>query len=428
MKNGQMMRLAAVALLLAVMTGAAGCAAADSAEVFRYIMTGEYRNTRAQTVVIDDALMLRIPEGWELEESGEENTLTFVFEDDYSRNTMTAVWGDMSEENYAIALEELEGITDCTCNADRSGFLFKAGNAPDGVYLFHRAQGERTYMFGFLYESMSGRMSDRVMNDFCAMVDSLMPVDEADLAVLQMIKETPAPEGTPVTFADLQFEAMLRAALGRGDEAPIYSGELETISKLYIAHGQIDFYDWQQIGAGGISLQQPLSLADLQLFPNLYELYVCDMQVADVACVADCASLERVSLIGCGLESCEVFAPMTQLKHLSLARNAVRDITPLAGMTNLETLNLHHTQAQSLEPVRGMKALKQLLISGTQVTTLEPLRECAALEWLSAADIAGATLSLEPLGGLMNLHTVELDGTRVTGEAHIAHVRGGRME
>ena len=75
MKNGQMMRLAAVALLLAVMTGAAGCAAADSAEVFRYIMTGEYRNTRAQTVVIDDALMLRIPEGWELEEKNNSSIL-----------------------------------------------------------------------------------------------------------------------------------------------------------------------------------------------------------------------------------------------------------------------------------------------------------------------------------------------------------------
>ena len=426
MKHTMSLTIRMVAIYLALMcfTFSAG---AVSVEEFQAITCGRTGNVPSEMVMIDEELMMRIPKDWEQIEYPDMD-MCFINQEEDAVNMIAVASGDEGESTYAEMMGVVEEVSDVRCRAEKNGIEWFAGNTEPGIILICQGRNGKNYAIFFLHQSMTGEISENTLNAFGMAIHSLRRTQEEDFMLSSSdLQENNGRWQEPAVFEDTQFEAMLRQAMCRGKDEPIYMHELRSIQRLYIMDGGMDLYDWQNLRDFSYEQQAVLSLADLKKFENLKTLYVCDMQVTGLECLESFTQLDSLSLIGCGIDSCEPFKNLMSLSNLSLARNDVEEIGALNGLVHLEYLNLFMNPVSDIGVVSGMTDLKGLLISGTCVTSLEPLRGCEKLEWINASEIAGQTLSLEPLGGLTQLEDVEFKHTATSDREHIAHVKNVQL-
>jgi internalin A len=61
-------------------------------------------------------------------------------------------------------------------------------------------------------------------------------------------------------------------------------------------------------------------------------------------------------------------ASLTNLTHLSLISNRIKDISPLASLTNLGTLTLNWNQISDVSPLASLTNLTDVLLTGNPLT------------------------------------------------------------
>ena len=137
--------------------------------------------------------------------------------------------------------------------------------------------------------------------------------------------EDPPPDITPVTFADTNLEAAVRAALRLGPEEDITPAAMLELLTL-------EAYDHQVVSLSG--LEHATGLTALDIGKNV---------IVDVS-----------PLVG-----------LTQLEVLYLDDNQIIDVSPLSGLTNLGTLFLAGNPIETLAPIRH-------IIENLQTFDLEP--------------------------------------------------------
>jgi Leucine-rich repeat (LRR) protein len=103
-------------------------------------------------------------------------------------------------------------------------------------------------------------------------------------------------------------------------------------------------------------------------------------------------------------------------KQLRFIGEGITDITPLAHCREVRELILSANELESIEALRDCpqlkqaKSLKELEVSGLDREQLCSLAELASLEKLTLVGLAsGAEESVELLGQLVNLRTLELE-------------------
>ena len=206
------------------------------------------------------------------------------------------------------------------------------------------ADDGRIYMLEAYLESEDGMRSEKLMGDLHQILCRIRPVYDGEIQqgrTLAMLAESDHSMEEPVSFQNAEFERMIRDALRRTGDEPIYGSELAAIKSLSIRKGTLAFTK-DMLDARQYAQPCDLDLADLKLFPNLVYLDITDMKCSGFEILAELPMLQDLILIRVGLTDCGFLQGKT-LETLNLAGNTITDFTPIASVKSLTELNLSST-------------------------------------------------------------------------------------
>ena len=390
---------------------------AEQDQFFKEVTSGNGVTPKSHPIYLDETLVVYIPDDWrEIED--EDSICTFIGTDD-DNNWVTVAIDAVQTSNMTI--EELEADSKeqlACCTTSANGIRYFTVLTRSALITTWLSDEGTVYRIYTCLEPEVGIRSEKLVGDLNQIMCGIRPVYEGELEqerAITMMADRDHSDETPISFSDAEFERMVRAALGRSGETPIYPSELEAIRNMSIRSGNMMFSPEIQTQT---QYDQPevLNLTDLRLFPNLLFLDITDMKCIGFETLAELTGLRELILIRTGLEDCSFLSGMT-LKALDLAGNDIADFTPIAKVKGLEELNLSATGLKSLElvmdmdlttlvaannpisdlgPISNMSRLSCLYIQNTNVNSLNALRNLKELEELDIGDLE-EEISLEPL-------------------------------
>lgn len=203
----------------------------------------------------------------------------------------------------------------------------------------------------------------------------------------------------PLTFADVNLEAAIRAAIGK-PAGPIYQSDLDALVTLDAAGRGIKKLN---------GLEHCTSLKWLDLTSN---------EVSDISPLAGLTSLRTLRLWSNEISDIRPLACHTGLMYLYLHNNQISDTSPLAGLSNLTTLNLHDNQISDIRPLAGLTNLTWLELYNNQIRDISPL---TGLTRLTEVRLWSNQISdISPLAGLSNLTTLKLHDNQISNISPLA--------
>lgn len=254
------------------------------------------------------------------------------------------------------------------------------------------------------YESMDNTMSTATEQD------------ENHVSSQTEISDSTEVVGNPVTFEDSEMQSCIKKHLG------ISSDDIVTDEMCKSITG---------IDTSGYVLT---TLADLELFPNLTELYVDNSgrelnlkginkipnvvsitlrncQLSEIDRLSDLSSLEYLDLstdesFGTQINDYSSLANLTNLKHLDLSWTAYNVYNPydlvdasfINHLSNLEELNIYETGIDNYS-LDALSHLKRLTISHCNVDQiLQQISSSGSLEILEYLNISGTNTDMTDTG------------------------------
>ena len=438
-------------------------------------MTRACVDATGETVMLGDAVTFTLPADWAVSDAyaeDEHSRFQFVVTDEDGNRLLFA--GAEANIEEIAEIEEIEEIEErdameagfAETDETESGIMFSSYaemtkrlaergtghlavniNGVDMVFVSEYSllagvilsRDGRLFVIGFeLDEQFVSRLRNlpKLRSDISVILRSMKPVNADNLQKF----DTNAPEFQAVKFQNEEMERMVRSALGKPYNTPVYPTELTMVRKLRIRTGGMTFgaqvkYDehYEQLS--------DLDLSDLTVFPNLEFLYVCDMKCIGLQALPKLKELRNLVLIRTGLTECGFLADMT-LRNLDLAGNTISDFSPLANVEGLKTLNLCETgltslgvlqgldltglviaanPVEDLSPLAGMSHLEKLNVSMTRVKSLGPIRCLSELKELDIRDLEGV-ISLEPLHGIKKLERIDVSDTTVVDDEELKDI------
>lgn len=106
-----------------------------------------------------------------------------------------------------------------------------------------------------------------------------------------------------------------------------------------------------------------------------------------------CSSLGRLDASANSLTAVDGIAAATTLRWLSLANNAIEDITPLRDLDRLEVLNVAHNRLQGKVAAGRLRCLKALILNNNEITSVGGLEKLHDLDALVLSHNRLASLS-----------------------------------
>lgn len=158
-----------------------------------------------------------------------------------------------------------------------------------------------------------------------------------------------------VEFSDPGMEKAVRNALGK-EEGRLTEAELLALSSL---------------NAEGCGIQ---SLADLELTPNLHNLFLAGNDLTDVSQVATLSGLMYLNVDENQIEDLSFVSQLPQLIELSANGNRIVDLSPLAGRTSMMRLYLEDNQITDISSLQDLRKLQIVWLDGNDITDFTPLQ------------------------------------------------------
>lgn len=181
-----------------------------------------------------------------------------------------------------------------------------------------------------------------------------------------------------VTFADAAVEAEVRKILNIGEDNPIYSNDLWTITEFKMPTDALVYSDLSRMNnltKLTIYNANAGELGFLSSLPKLEDLMItgCPIEKQTLNIIGAIPSLTRLTLAQCSISDIAPLTSLTGLQYLDLSYNTIRDLSALTGMDSLETLYLSHNAITDLTDLSGLSGLKTLNLSYNSITSILPL-------------------------------------------------------
>ena len=361
---------------------------------FEDVTTGWGVTSKSHPVCLNEALVVYVPYDW-LKIEDEQSR--YIFKGTDENNNSAAVTVDVVSAN-GMTQDDLEEeaekqIVHCTTKGKEIQYITYISRS--SLVTAWLADDGNLYTLTANLDSEDVMRSEKLIGDLHQIMCRLRPVRDDDLELnrtLAIPTDADHTGETPVSFRDAEFEQMVRAAMNRRENVPIYPTELEVIQNISIRSGTLLFSSETQYGSND-NQSGVLNLADLKLFPNLVYLYIADMNCAGFEILPELSELRQLLLIRTGLTDCGFLSGMT-LTELDLAGNDIVDFTPITKVKGLKELNVSYTGLESLEFIRDMD-LTLLAVAGDPISDLEPISNMSGLTCLYIQDTDIS--SLEPL-------------------------------
>ena len=352
---------------------------------FESVTSGLGRTSISHPIYLNDTLVIYVPYDWQ-EVEAEESLYVFEGSDEYNNRatvTVEAVYanGKTADELEADAKKQIACCTIETKEIRYFTYLTKSA-----VVTAWLDDDGTLYRLTAKLDTKAGIRSEKLMGDLHQILCRLRPVHDDELELKRMfatLADADHADENPVLFQDAKFERMVRDAMDRSEDVPIYPSELETIRKMNIRSGTI-FFSSEPLDRPKDIQPGVLDLANLKLFPNLCYLNIMDRECVGFEALAELPELRQLILIRTGLTDCSFLSGMT-LRELDLAGNNIVDFAPIKKVKGLKELNVSNTGLASLEFVRDMD-LTLLAVAGNPISDLEPISNMSGLTQLYIQD------------------------------------------
>ena len=239
-------------------------------------------------------------------------------------------------------------------------------------------------------------------------------------------EETSVQESDAIVWDDPFLEAGIRKALGKSNGETISEADTALITALAVLGDSVIINDAEiaselQFTYLGVYLpdsQTPvvvperiISMKDLAYFPNLKTLTLIVSGVDGIEGLKSCTSMEELTLYCIGLEDAAPLASMHDLQKLYIrgAELDENDLQTLGQLSNIEYLSLPYCKkATSIEPLGSLSKLKTLDLSGSEVTDIQALSN---LNTLTELDMSNTKISsIQALSNSTSLTILDLGG------------------
>ena len=241
-----------------------------------------------------------------------------------------------------------------------------------------------------------------------ARIQALTVADSGLVSPLADLSYTVGGVVEEITIEDAAVAADLRSKLMYGENTPIFSNDLWTITEYVLpaeAESAEDLRYLTQLTRLTISGRQLDSLEFLSGLTHLEELNLDGCKLADLTPIASLPALKKLSLSGCNLSTIAQLDGAQALEKLNLSSNAIGDITVLGSMPMLKVVDLSHNAVTDLTAVSGLNQLEELDVSYNSIGSVAPAGVCASLKKLDITNNAVSDLSpLATLTGLTHFY------------------------
>lgn len=192
-----------------------------------------------------------------------------------------------------------------------------------------------------------------------------------------------------VSFADKSIEASVREILKVSADKPLYTDDLWTIKEFAIPEGTEKFDDLRHFAfLEKLTINNRVSgqLSHISHLANLKELEVTGTAVSaeELVVIGKLPNLQKLNLSGCSISTTAGLEAATNLTHLDLSNNAIRNIAPLASLKKIQELKLNQNALNDLTSLSMLTTLTVLDVSNNNLSTLSPITTIVGLQQLSA--------------------------------------------
>ena len=154
-------------------------------------------------------------------------------------------------------------------------------------------------------------------------------------------------------------------------------------------------------------------LSGLEFAVRLKHLDLDLNSISDITPLAGLSSLEMLSLARNRVrdDAFSTLSRLTGLEVLSLAGNALDDISPLADLSQLRVLDLASTSASDLSPLQWLTQLEGLYLGDNGIEDISALDTLYRLKWLLLG--GNGIEDIAPLSALTGLQALSLEGNAI---------------
>lgn len=209
-----------------------------------------------------------------------------------------------------------------------------------------------------------------------------------------------------VCFADPYVEAAIRQQMNWADDVVIYSNMLWNVESFTVPQLAETCADLKWMpGLKNLTIEK-VAFTDFSPLASLSELQTlkivnCNIADGDLSFLENLTSITDLTLSGCGISTIAKLAGLTEVKHLDLSNNTIRNISFLSAMAGLETLYLPGNALISLKDIQHLSSLKELDVSYNFLATTAHV---ATLTGLKKLDVSSNDLmELEGIDQLTQL-------------------------
>lgn len=149
-----------IALLLC-----SGSVCAEDQDLFRDIILARDGDCPSFAIVLNDELVLSIPETWSEVPQEDEDGVCFQYQDSTADIAVYAGWVLNDEFNYEELAEDLKAVSNVSCAARKNSFEWFAGNTSEGIAVIHEGKNSHIYLILFLIDIKNDNAYERVVHD-----------------------------------------------------------------------------------------------------------------------------------------------------------------------------------------------------------------------------------------------------------------------
>ncbi len=171
-----------------------------------------------------------------------------------------------------------------------------------------------------------------------------------------------------VNIPDEHLKAALRSAVSLQSDDPIFSVDMETLTRLT---------------AVGSQDSKISNLTGLETATNLTELNLSINEISSLSPLSRLTHLTDLNLSGNQISSISSLSGLTRLTDLNLSSNRISSVSSLSRLTNLTDLDLSTNTISSLSSLSNLISLTTLYLSNNRIRDVLPLQVLSNLQTLN---------------------------------------------
>jgi internalin A len=192
----------------------------------------------------------------------------------------------------------------------------------------------------------------------------LVSIVIAGIVALGLYAFYPAGNGSPVYFADKNFEHVIRESLDK---------------RL----GDITNIDMLTVSAVNGCERGIYNIEPLVYCKNVYEINLEDNYISDISVLSSLDSLEELYLGSNYFIDISSLSNLINLRQLDLGYNQqITDISSLSRLVNLNSLDLECNKISDISPLHNLVNLSDLYLNENDITDIKPLSSLINLKYL----------------------------------------------